>query len=265
MFHIHYGASISKNHSKSTILQKRGRVSFWFALSKITRRTYWQIDIDGMEMKLCNDHPYQNLIGRSLKQDQGENNLLFAWKKTSEHSNVILDIGGYNGMYGILSGLTNPLATVYIFEPDPINIQCIQKNIALNNVHNVTIVPSVIFDTVGKVGFREHPGGTGGNVTNENKFEVDSITLDRWSEQHHQIPDLIKMDVEGAEYRALKGGSKMLAAAPHTTLFLEVHQQIITPRFGDSEQAVYDLLSQLQYRYFFLDKNTATTHCLVTK
>ena len=58
----------------------------------------------------------------------------------------------------------------------------------------------------------------------ENKtIEVDAVTLDQlYHDGFIEIPQLIKMDIEGAEYDALTGAKELLSKH-HPTIFLSTH------------------------------------------
>uniref|UniRef100_A0ACD5GYD3 FkbM family methyltransferase n=1 Tax=Desertifilum tharense IPPAS B-1220 TaxID=1781255 RepID=A0ACD5GYD3_9CYAN len=50
-----------------------------------------------------------------------------------------------------------------------------------------------------------------------------TISLDDFCQsQLNPVPQVIKMDIEGAEYQALKGAKQLFARA-HPTLFLAIH------------------------------------------
>ena len=58
--------------------------------------------------------------------------------------------------------------------------------------------------------------------------------------------DLLKMDVEGSEFRVLKGAKRMLAVGALTRIFLELNDWA-SERAGSSRQAILELLSQNGY------------------
>lgn len=59
--------------------------------SKITGRKFWEIDTDGVKIKLTFSHPYQHLLARALNKGDHEMYLLTMWKKQSEKT-----VGGGN-------------------------------------------------------------------------------------------------------------------------------------------------------------------------
>lgn len=78
-----------------------------------------------------------------------------------------------------------------------------------------------------------------------------AITLDQLVHETGSVPTHVKLDVEGAEAAALRGGSQVLAqAAP--LLFLELHNRIIRERQGDPAETLA-LLDRFGYQTFALD------------
>jgi hypothetical protein len=71
--------------------------------------------------------------------------------------------------------------------------------------------------------------GADGRVSRvgERGVEVSQTTLDELAEQYG-LPDLIKMDIEGAELDALQGASNVLLHGP--SLFIEVHSPDLVDR-----------------------------------
>ena len=63
-----------------------------------------------------------------------------------------------------------------------------------------------------------------GNITKSN-FDVETITLDEIAETYNYFPDLVKIDVEGAELSVLEG-SINIAKKENTLFIVEIHSSI---------------------------------------
>jgi hypothetical protein len=110
------------------------------------------------------------------------------------------DVGGHNGYDALLiANLSH--GPVVSFECDPDNIELMRKNFALNS-----------FDIEAVQGFVSSRNGAAGE-----------ITLDEMANRKF-MPDLIKMDIEGAEADALRGATHIMQTA-HPAMILEVHGQ----------------------------------------
>ncbi len=215
---------------------------------------YWEMQLDGLSIKFGFSHPYHHLFARSLHMGIHEVQLFKLWKKQAEATTgAILDIGGYNGVFGFIAAAANPRAEVFIFEPDPVNFAHIEQNIALNKFTNVTALQMAVSDTNGSVTFRIHDGGTGGNIEKDGTgFTIPCTTIDSWAQKEHKKPTLIKCDIEGAEYRALLGCRETVAAADKIAFLFELHSNYLS-RFGDTEPAVWKLLAEMGFSALLLN------------
>jgi FkbM family methyltransferase len=139
---------------------------------------------------------------------------------------VIYDVGANVGIYALLACIrTGPAGSVYSFEPAERNFAYMQRHIALNRVENCTLVQAAVSDSDGTQRFAaaawEHSMG---HLSADGEIEVRSVTLDSciYGEAGFRPPDVIKIDVEGAEREVLRGASRAIAEF-HPTVFVEVH------------------------------------------
>lgn len=246
--------------------KKRLLMNLSYYWSQFRGRSFWEINIDGLKLKMSFSHPYHHLFARRISKGKHEVNLLLMWKKQAEAvQGDILDLGGYSGIFGLIAAIASPHSKIYIFEPDPVNFKHIQDNIALNHFKNVFPVQAAVFDRSGPVSFKKHEGGEAGNIAKgEGDFQLPCVTIDGWVAQNKLTPVLIKMDVEGAEYRALLGSKKLLSEAENLKILLEVHYNFLQ-RFGDTEADIWRLLSGLGYGAIFLDICEYNRHYWVYK
>ncbi|HRY52915.1 MAG TPA: FkbM family methyltransferase [Candidatus Portnoybacteria bacterium] len=241
--------------------RKKMRLCFSYYFSLLKNVKFFEADIDGVKVKLSFNHYYHHHKAWAIFKGRHEKDDLKLWKNKSKAKRVVFDIGGYNGIYGLISAVVNPQSVVYIFEPEPINCDCIKRNIELNGLKNVFLVQAAISDKSSKVLFDVHQGGTGGKISSGG-LEIDCWSLDDFA-QKNQPPDLIKCDIEGAEYLALLGGKNILAANKPEIL-LEVHKKFLK-RFGHTENNVYELLEELGYKKEKIDETESSAHYWVSK
>lgn len=139
---------------------------------------------------------------------------------------VFWDIGANIGFYTWLLMSSNYEMESVLFEPDPNNISLLQKTLKYSHLTKVKIVPNAISNLVGEANFAVDliTGATGTLETPEQTFieryygekpksvNVQTITLDSLLDcEHINSPDLIKIDVEGAEHKVFDGGMKLIA------------------------------------------------------
>lgn len=229
------------------------------------RNDYNEVEIDGLKMKMFFSHPAQYSFIKKIKKGKHEHNLLVMWKKNSELSQGdILDLGGYSGIFGLISAKVNPNYKVYVFEPDAINGRHIERNMALNNLNNVSLVRGVVSDKTKQVFFKEHQGGEAGSMVNQGGLKINSYALGDFIETHNLKPTLIKMDVEGVEYLVLLGMKEYLKKVENLNILLELHYDLIK-KYGNTVEDIFKLLDELNFKYIYLDKNQYNEHYWVYK
>ena len=128
---------------------------------------------------------------------------------------VFLDIGANVGKYSIMLGKRMGVdGRVLAFEPEPNNIKSLKKNIELNRVNNIDIIEKACSNSKGEIDFYLSSNNTGGHsitAKTNNKITVQADTLDNiLKERGVSRVDMVKIDVEGAEYLVLRGASIML-------------------------------------------------------
>ena len=143
------------------------------------------------------------------------------FQNTLRRGHVFLDIGANLGFFSLLAArLVGIEGRVYSFEPIPANLSIMRRNIALNRMSNITIVPKAISSSCGVEGIwlTQHSGGatmdTVGVVPADarGKLEVERTSVDEWMDSVGQpAVRMVKVDVEGAGMAVLNGMSRMLA------------------------------------------------------
>lgn len=137
---------------------------------------------------------------------------------------VAFDVGAHVGYYTLLSSvLVGENGKVVAFEPLPENIDYLKRHIELNRLINVHIVEAAVADSVTSMSFNIAPSRSMGYLTEEGTLQVDVVSLDDWiSQNNYPIPQAIKIDVEGAEARVLKG-AEALITSHKPIVFLATH------------------------------------------
>jgi len=133
---------------------------------------------------------------------------------------MFLDIGANIGLYTLNAAQTGFIKEIHSFEPDPRNYAQLQGNLYLNKLTDMVKVYKLgVSDKVGSLKFEMFPETSTGRtrVLDDNESEAVSgeirelsiTTLDTLFDfKDRKI--LIKMDVEGHEKEAIKGGENLL-------------------------------------------------------
>lgn len=77
------------------------------------------------------------------------------------------------------------------------------------------------------------------------------VTVDDWCAATGQVPDVVTMDVEGAELRVLRGAVETLRAH-RPVVFVSVHPEFMAETYGDSADALHALMADLGFESRFL-------------
>ncbi len=172
-------------------------------------------------------------------------------------SQCLVDVGANLGWYTCLGSTHMPHGTVYSFEMDEANFSLLQKNLTINKCRNVRAYCLAVNDTPGYAAYRKHLGGpdSGFQLTPRlqetecsDTIRAKAITLDGIFEHEELVPDVIKVDVEGAEMRVLEGMKKIMQSRS-PRLFLEIHPNKL-PTLGSSVQEIVSLLIDNGYGVF---------------
>ncbi len=137
------------------------------------------------------------------------------------HSTV-WDIGANVGLYALLA--SRKAARVVAVEPLPDNVRYLERHVQLNKISNVEIVVAAVGGGCSRQSFSVGENRSVGHL-GSGLLEVDVITLDSLCAKYGP-PDVIKIDVEGAEYWVLQGAKDCLACCP--TIFLATHSPELT-------------------------------------
>jgi FkbM family methyltransferase len=120
---------------------------------------------------------------------------------------------------------------VHAFEPLDEKFLRMVANIELNRASNIVPQRLALMDHPGSLKFIPTPNKNSGvgRVTTEEwqgpHCRVEAVTLDDYCEQHGiDSVDLLKLDVEGAEYFVLQGATKLLASRKSPTIIFEVER-----------------------------------------
>ncbi len=124
---------------------------------------------------------------------------------------VVFDIGANVGFYTLVAATRPGRPAVFAFEPLPRNVQFLHRHASINGLDNVTIVEAAVADTVGTARFDPGPHASMGHLDGGGSLAVRSTTIDALVlDEQLPMPDLIKIDVEGAELQVLTGADRVV-------------------------------------------------------
>src|SRR5262249_41973037 len=150
---------------------------------------------------------------------------------------VVLDVGANVGSYTLLFAMwAGAAGRVFAFEPAPEAREGLRMHVALNGLADRTeIVPVAASSAVGTARFHVD-GSSGANAIaaagqrgDAASIDVETTTIDAFCERRRLRPDVIKIDVEGAELDVLRGARRVLRQ-PGLQAFLEFHPSVWASR-----------------------------------
>lgn len=196
-------------------------------------------------MKLHRPRTYWRLFKRAVYGEAGlaEPRVMRVLKKI--HGRIFVDIGANSGIYTI--PLAKHFRYVYAFEPHHDIFNILKQNTRL--LPNVTIIESAVSDKEGGAEFYldplfpqpNPPTGSANTILREwhykpashpnielfykgqESFQVQTYSLDGFFKS--EMLNLVKIDVEGAEFLVLNGAKKLLKDRRINRIIVELHDR----------------------------------------
>ena len=136
----------------------------------------------------------------------------------------MLDVGANIGWYSLLmSRFEHANIKIHCFEPDPDNYECLTHNLEMNGATKVTAHNMGVSDATGiKTLYLYKKSNTGRHsmleINTGDSIDVKTISFDDFLEDQHidaLTVKFLKIDIEGFEYYAFKGGSLLFESLPY--------------------------------------------------
>lgn len=166
---------------------------------------------------------------------------------------TVLDVGANIGFYTLESAAAvGATGRVLSIEAAPTHLTALNHNVAMNKLQNVSVIGCAVGDAPGRAVLTRPRGDnlgmfTLGAVEGDEGYDVEISTIDALLDaQGIQSLDLVKMDIEGSEFRALRGAARTLERF-RPAILIELND-VALRRCGSSPQAVNALLREIGYR-----------------
>jgi FkbM family methyltransferase len=206
-----------------------------------------------------------NLLGRPLRVINGtlrKEDYDDAWfYYLAKNATCLFDIGANIGQTSLLANVIGNVKRIVLVDPNPEALIYASKNLILNNLaSNCSFFSAFVGSSNGEqVKFYTVGVGSAGSMFAThaetarliNSFSfVYTVTLDYLADYYNIIPDLVKVDVEGAEFMVLKGAAG-LAAHQKTRFIIEMHVTQGCPMEQNMDN-VLEWTNANGYKAFFL-------------
>jgi FkbM family methyltransferase len=146
------------------------------------------------------------------------------FERTVRPGSTVYDVGANVGFYTLLASvLVGTSGRVVAFEPVPRNLTFLREHLRLNRVQNVQVVEAAAAEREKRARFDLGPHSSMGRLSDVGSLEVRTIGLDQLvASGELSPPDVVKIDVEGAEGSVLRGAHAVLADR-RPVIFLSTH------------------------------------------
>jgi FkbM family methyltransferase len=162
-----------------------------------------------------------------------EEDILRCWEATAKGAKVVLDVGANAGIYSLAALAVQPDVVVHAFEPTPEIAARLRATAKLNGLKNLYVHEVAVLRDDGQATLKRFRGELGNNegmnfvirdIGNSDAERVKTVSLDQFCQDHSidQV-DLLKLDVQGQEYSALKGAERLIRAGRIGTIFMELN------------------------------------------
>jgi len=167
----------------------------------------------------------------------------------------VIDGGANTGVFTLLlSQLVGDGGVVLAIEPGQNNLWKLEENVRINKADNVDIERQPLWNKkeMVKLHMAQHSGYNSLLRTSDSVAAVpmEAVTLDTFD----TVPRLIKLDIEGAEEMALRGGLRFLKDQACPYIICELHDDALR-RLGSSQEALRRFMRDQGYSMFLLHDN----------
>ncbi|NND76953.1 MAG: FkbM family methyltransferase [Flavobacteriales bacterium] len=194
-------------------------------------------------------------------QDYVEKDDLNVFLSLVKNDFVVFDVGANTGLYSLAVKAKDPSATVYAFEPHPINLERLDRNVQLNDLKGISTVGMAVGALNKVINFtipsNDQISDTSSAIDEFSKnsyrgeikwkqIQVKQTTLDDFLiERSIDLVNLIKIDVEGYELSVFDGAKKTIESSKPF---------ILVESFLDKEKRTYfsKFISDFDYEVFFI-------------
>ncbi len=221
--------------------------------------TYVDVNVRGLKFPLCVDT--NSNVGYRLfyysEFEPGETRVIGSILSAGD---VFVDVGANVGYYTVLGAkLVGLNGEVHAFEPSPDSIELLKKSVEASGLSNIFVNEIGLFDRKAELPIFLSSKNIGSNSFAEVAEQKGSapakvITLDAYVKEHKlDRIDVIKMDIESAEFAALQGMKETLQKF-HPKMLIEINPERLAA-MGSSAEELMKLLESFGYSSKLICKN----------
>lgn len=245
------------------ILSEEGPISFLREVLGYFHGTiYWSIydsyTLSILDTEVAFTGPNRTVVRRNTRRFDSEKSELTDLLREIKPDDVFFDIGANTGLYTLFAAKHCPAADVVAFEPYPPNVRLLKHDTEQNNLENVDVRREALSDSMGTVEFdqpeQEDAGYGSGSIqarsgNSHSTVEVPAKSGDELiSNDEIPVPNIIKIDVEGAEPLVVEGMKSALSNPDCRLVYCEIHRGDIgyRPSISDFGMTLADMKTRFE-------------------
>ena len=183
------------------------------------------------------------------------------FNKKNDNNFIFWDIGANIGLYSLYcSCVHGKKSQIYAFEPSTSNLRVVSRNIYINNLHENIFInqlplsnkPNIFLpmkendfqEGVSLNTFGENFNFEGDEYIAKNEYSILGTSIDYMVEKNiMDVPDYIKIDVDGIEHLILGGANKYLNHSNLSSLSVEINED-----FTEQFQEVLKIMKDSNFK-----------------
>jgi FkbM family methyltransferase len=171
--------------------------------------------------------------------------IISVFHKLLRPGDVVVDGGANLGLLSLVAWqCVGSYGKIYSFEPLPLALQLLTENVQLNQAGNIFIVPKALWHETGTAKLYEfaeadHDLPSLGKRADKRISREITVETVRVDDDVHPPVRLYKLDIEGAEWSAMRGSKRVLFSNPPPHVIIELNPRTCEP-FGHEPLDVVD-------------------------
>jgi FkbM family methyltransferase len=173
---------------------------------------------------------------------------------------IVIDAGAHIGLYSLIAARKMPgITKIFAFEPDLYNFRALTFNIARNKLTNIAPICKAVSNSVGEATFYRSSGTISSSLLERTdigryeKIRVQTTTIDHELDSAEIGSIILKLDIEGAEIKALQGMNETLERVKDIAMIIEMNQGALA-KSKKSPKDLMDEIERLGFKIWFIDE-----------
>lgn len=165
---------------------------------------------------------------------------------------TFVDLGAHVGSFTLLAA--SRFKNVIAVEANPAAAEILKKNVEWNELANVEVYECGVWDEDGEIAFMPQVANSGSSWVASRKKKPDAVTVQAKTLPQilgERRPEMWKIDIEGAEYRALYNCLEVLDGAQ--VILTEYCVSQLERTSGATGRDYYDLLVDAGFEWYRMD------------